>query len=198
METRAPRAEESAVIAALVMESDCGLLTALFGPETERLIAWLQARPRNPYSADHTLVLAEPGGTVVGAAVGSVAAAARRESFGTAVALLRWYGPALAARLPGLARAGRATVSLAAADYYLSHIAVIEARRGQGAGAELLRAAARRAQLLGAHRVVLDVEDANAPARAFYARMGYEQVSAVRIDLGRRGAFSFLRLARAV
>lgn len=198
METRSPLPQESAAIAALVLESDCGLLTALFGPEVHALVARLQTLPANPYSASHTLVLAEPGGTVIGAAVGAVAAAARGETLATAAALARWYGPGFVGRLPRLVRAGRATGGLAADDYYLSHIAVVAECRGRGAGRELLRAAEERARLLGARRVVLDVEEANTLARAFYARAGYQQDSAVTVDLGRHGRFVFCRLCHAL
>lgn len=198
MEIRQPLPEESAAVAALVIASDCGLLDALFGHSVERLVARLQTRPANPYSAGHTLVLVESGAAVVGAAVASVAAAARREELRTAAALAAWYGPRFLRYLPRLARAGAATASLAPDDFYLSHIAVVAERRGAGLGAELLRAAERRARLLGAHRLVLDVEEANIGARAFYERMGYEQLSDVTIDLGRHGRFSFHRLFRGL
>ena len=128
--------------------------------------------------------------------VGSLIAAARRANLRTAGQLARWYGPAVIARLPLLARAGKALDSLMSDDFYLSHIAVLPAQRGRGAGAQLLRAAEEHAHGLGAGRLVLDVEEHNAGARAFYARMGYGQASVLRIDLGRHGLFSLLRLAR--
>jgi ribosomal protein S18 acetylase RimI-like enzyme len=207
---RSPDPAEAALISELVLQSDCGMLPALFGPDVNVLLAWLLKRPGNPYCSANTLVIAEEAagpagsvrpvgpaaGQVIGAMVGSPMAAARGSNLRTAGQLARWYGPAVIARLPRLARAGGAVESLARDDFYLSHIAVLPAHRGRGAGAQLLRAAEGRASGLGARRLVLDVEEHNDGARAFYTRMGYGQESVVRIDLGRYGLFSFLRLAR--
>jgi len=198
---RSPDPAEGALISELVLQSDCGMLPALFGSNVKALLGWLLRRPGNPYSSTNTLVIAEDaagsaGSTVIGALVGSLTAAARAANLRTASQLARWYGPAVIARLPRLARAGAALQSLAPDDFYLSHIAVLPAYRGRGAGAQLLRASEDRGRGLGARRLVLDVEEHNAAARAFYARMGYGQASVVRIDLGRHGLFSFLRLAR--
>jgi ribosomal protein S18 acetylase RimI-like enzyme len=177
------------------------MLPALFGPRVQALLGWLLLRQSNPYSSSKTLVITDRlagGGAppVIGAMVGSVAATARAESLRTAGQLARWYGPAVISRLPRLARAGAAVQSLRPDDFYLSHIAVLPAHRGRGAGAALLGAAEDRARRLEGRRLVLDVEEHNTGARAFYGRMGYRQASTVRIDLGRHGTFSFLRLAR--
>ena len=208
MPTVRPAARTDAdTVPELVLQSDCGLLPALFGPRVKSLLEWLLPRPGNPYSRSNTLVIEEDvaapaglsgpaGSNVIGAMVGSLIAAARGSNLRTAGYLARWYGPAVIARLPRLARAGGAVESLARDDFYLSHIAVLPGCRGRGAGAQLLRASEDRARGLGARRLVLDVEEHNAGARAFYARMGYGQVSVVRIDLGGHGLFSFLRLAR--
>jgi ribosomal protein S18 acetylase RimI-like enzyme len=102
------------------------------------------------------------------------------------------------ARFPGLLRAGKALDDLRTNDFYLSHIAVVPELRGRGTGSLLLRASEERAKALGAGRVVLDVEEHNERARAFYARLDYQKVSLVRIDLRRMGAFTFLRLGKAL
>jgi len=200
---RSPDSSEADVIAELVLLSDCGMLPALFGPRVGSLLGWLLSRRGNPYGAEHTLVVTEaPAGgataPVIGAMVGAAAAATRAASLRTAGLLARWYGPAVIARLPRLARAGRAVEPLGADDFYLSHIAVLPAHRGRGAGAVLLRAAEDRARKDGCRRLVLDVEEHNGGARAFYARMGYGGGSALRVDLGRRGTFSFLRIWRGL
>lgn len=200
---RSPNVPEAPAVSALVLLSDCGMLPALFGPRTASLLGWLALRKGNPYSADHTLVVADtsaggPQGAVIGAAVGAPARTTREASLRTAALLARWYGPAVIARFPRLARAGSAVGSLDTRDFYLSHIAVLPAHQGRGAGAVLLRAAEDRARHAGSRRLVLDVEEHNAGARAFYARMGYREDSPVRIDLGRHGVFSFLRLSRGL
>jgi ribosomal protein S18 acetylase RimI-like enzyme len=193
---RPPAPEESRIVAELVLQSDCGLLPALFGPRVKDLVASLQASRRNPYAGGNTLVVVGDTGAVVGALVGSRADAARRSELPTAALLLRWYGPAVLGRLPRLGRAGKALADLAPDDYYLSHIAVLPAWQGRGTGRDVLRAGEERARQQGARRVVLDVEEHNDRARAFYAREGYEQASRVLIDLGKSGAFAFRRLAK--
>jgi ribosomal protein S18 acetylase RimI-like enzyme len=186
------------VIAELVLQSDCRMLCALFGPSVKRLLQHLQARPGNPYSFDNTLVIADDDGAVIGAMVGSVVAAMRKSNLRAAGSLFRWYGPSLIARLPGLLRAGKALGDQQPRDFYLSHIAVLPEHRGHGEGGVLLRASEERAKGLGAGRVVLDVDVNNVRARAFYQRLGYGQLSVVRIDLRRSGVFTLFRLGKTL
>jgi ribosomal protein S18 acetylase RimI-like enzyme len=197
---RAPVSSESEIISELILQSDCGMLPALFGPSVRSLLQHLQHRSDNPYSFTHTLVMAEEAGirSVVGAVIGSPVAATRRASLRTARHLFTWYGFALISRFPGLVRAGKALDDLRPDDFYLSHIAVLPEHRGQGKGSLLLQAAEERSKELGARRIVLDVEEHNEGARAFYIRLGYRQVSLVRVDLGRASVFTFLRLARGL
>jgi ribosomal protein S18 acetylase RimI-like enzyme len=194
---RPPTPLDSAAIAELVLQSDCGMLPALFGPEVGRLIAWLLPRRANPYSASNALVIDEQeGGRVIGAVVGSLAGAARRNDIRTALLLLGWYGPGVILRYPRLARAGAALRGLRSDDFYLSHIAVLPSHRGQGTGERLLRSVEDHARALHAGRLVLDVATDNDRARAFYARMGYTRDSLLNIELGR--TFAFDRVARSL
>jgi ribosomal protein S18 acetylase RimI-like enzyme len=195
--TRPPIPAESADVAELILQSDCGMLPALFGPSVKSLLQHLQRRPDNPYSSTNTLVIAFAD-RVAGAMVGSPVAATMKANLRTAGHLFTWYGPAVIARFPGLLRAGKALDDLRTNDFYLSHIAVLPELRGRGAGSLLLRASEERAKALGAGRVVLDVEEHNDRARAFYARLDYREVSLVRIDLRRMGAFAFLRLGKTL
>jgi ribosomal protein S18 acetylase RimI-like enzyme len=192
---RAALPQDSRLVSELILQSDCGMLPAMFGPAVGSLLSWLQERPANPYSASNILVLAEAQ-NVVRAMVGSLRVDLRRADIPTAILLLAWYGPGAIARYPRLARAGSGLRGLKDDDFYLSHIAILASRRGRGEGRELLVAAEQRARSLGARRVVLDVAMENDGARAFYAATGFRNESPVRIDLGRHGAFAFLRLAR--
>jgi len=197
---RSPVSSESEVISELILQSDCGMLPALFGPSVKSLLQHLQHRSDNPYSFNHTLVIADEAGSrsVVGAMIGSPVASTRGANLRTAGHLFTWYGPCLIARFPGLVRAGKALDDLQPEDFYLSHVAVLPEHRGRGAGSLLLRAAEERSRILGARRIVLDVEEHNERARALYARLGYRQVSLVRIDLRRMGVFTFIRLGRGL
>ncbi|MGO9310529.1 MAG: GNAT family N-acetyltransferase [Spirochaetia bacterium] len=197
---RPPDPSESGIVSELILQSDCGLLTDLFGPGVRQLLSHLQSKPSNPYSSVNTLVIADDSSppSVVGALVGSRADTARRSNLHTAALLIGWYGPGVVSRFFRLARAGRSLEGLEPDDFYLSHIAVLPALRGRGAGGELLRAGEARARQQGVRRLVLDVEENNDGARSFYARMGYRPLSVIRIDPGRRRTFSFLRLSKGL
>jgi ribosomal protein S18 acetylase RimI-like enzyme len=200
MGIRPPAASESAIVSELILQSDCGLLMALFGATVRSLLCHLQSKTLNPYSTESILVISDDSSedTVIGALVGSRADAARRWSLHTASLLLGWYGPPVVARFPRLMRAGATLQSLQPTDFYLSHIAVLPEHRGRGAGAKLLGAEEENARHQGALQLVLDVEEHNTRARSFYARLDYCASSVIRIDLGRRGAFSFLRLCKGL
>jgi GNAT superfamily N-acetyltransferase len=58
-------------------------------------------------------------------------------------------------------------------DCLLEDLFVAERARGAGFGAALVEAALKRARERGARRVELDVNEANAPALALYARFGF-------------------------
>jgi ribosomal protein S18 acetylase RimI-like enzyme len=198
---RSPAPTESGIVSELVLQSDCGMLSALFGRNVQTLLRHLQAEQANPYSSGNTLVIAKEApspAAVVGALVGSLARAGRRTNLHTAALLFRWSGLGVLARLPGLARAGKALEGLKPDDFYLSHIAVLPEYRGHGVGRELLLAGEEHARKRGAHRVVLDVEEHNEGARAFYARLDYRTASVIRVNLGRRGVFSFLRVVKGL
>jgi ribosomal protein S18 acetylase RimI-like enzyme len=209
---RPPVPSESEVISELILQSDCGMLPALFGPSVKSLLQHLQRRSDNPYSSVNALVITEEAGgsssagsgskagsgSVAGAMVGSPVSATRRANLRTAGHLFTWYGLALISRFPGLLRAGKALDDLRQDDFYLSHIAVLPGLRGRGTGSLLLRAAEDRAKYFGSRRIVLDVEEHNERARAFYARLDYRELSLVRIDLRRMGVFTLLRLGKGL
>jgi ribosomal protein S18 acetylase RimI-like enzyme len=171
------------------------MLPALFGDNVKALLSHLQTAPSNPYSSENTLVIFDEtrSPAVVGALVGSLARVTRRTNLHTAALLFGWYGSGVVARFPRLARAGKALDGLEPDDFYLSHIAILPEHRGRGIGRELFFAGEEHARQQGAHRLVLDVEEHNEGARSFYARLGYRPASVIRINLGRRGVFSFLR-----
>jgi ribosomal protein S18 acetylase RimI-like enzyme len=197
---RPPVSSDRDVISELILQSDCGTLPALFGPSVTSLLVHLQNRSDNPYSFTNTLVIADAARSpsVVGAMIGSLVVAIRRANLRTAGHLFTWYGPGFMTRIPRLLRAGKALDDLLPDDFYLSHIAVLPEQRGRGAGSQLMHAAEERAKRLGARRIALDVEEHNERAGALYTRLGYRQVSIVRIDLGRRGLFTFLRMHKGL
>jgi GNAT superfamily N-acetyltransferase len=64
-------------------------------------------------------------------------------------------------------------VWLDALDCCLEDLFVEDAARGHGLGEGLVKAALERARERGCGRVELDVNDANAPAKALYERLGF-------------------------
>ncbi len=58
----------------------------------------------------------------------------------------------------------------------LLRVVVAPERRGQGIGRKLLIASILMAQAAGAVRILLEVEEDNAPARSVYARLGFTPI----------------------
>lgn len=62
-------------------------------------------------------------------------------------------------------------------DAELFRIAVKPPRRNQGIGTDLIRAGVCWAVSQGARRLLLEVSEANRPARALYERLGFRQIA---------------------
>lgn len=84
--------------------------------------------------------------------------------------------------LPGGPVVGYAIGWVAADEAELADLAVVEARRGEGIGTELVRAFGTEAGVRGARRLYLEVRVSNTAALRFYRRLGFERV-------GRRPAY---------
>ena len=69
----------------------------------------------------------------------------------------------------------RFSVWTAADDCWLEDLFVAEGARGSGLGRAMVEAVLQRAQARGCRRVELDVDDANAPARALYDALGFRE-----------------------
>ncbi|MCL5777692.1 GNAT family N-acetyltransferase [Limibaculum sp. FT325] len=76
-----------------------------------------------------------------------------------------------------LAPGGCALIRVAADEAELLTIAVRPEGRGRGLGARLLAEALAAARVAGAARMILEVADGNAPARALYARGGFAVIA---------------------
>ncbi|MDD4857841.1 MAG: ribosomal protein S18-alanine N-acetyltransferase [Candidatus Krumholzibacteria bacterium] len=61
-------------------------------------------------------------------------------------------------------------------EIHLLSIAVAPSRRRRGLGTEILREAIARGVARGAVRVILEVREGNAPARAFYEKHGFVEI----------------------
>lgn len=76
---------------------------------------------------------------------------------------------------PGDGVLGYAVLWRAGEEAELGNIAVHEAARGRGVGAELLRAITAEAEGMGAKAVYLEVRASNARARRLYEREGFRE-----------------------
>lgn len=190
---RTARPDDGAVLADLILLSDSGLIPALFpgGPRT--ILTYLASHPRNPFSYEHAVVV-ELRGKVVAAAIGSMLWRMNRERRSTALLVARCYGLRLSERLIPLARAGAATNGLSDDDFYLNNIAVSPSAQGHGHGTRLIRYLEPQLRAMGARRVFLDVDPANAQAALFYASLGYREERTVTIVIDRHHCFEYRRL----
>lgn len=117
----------------------------------------------------------EPGPLAAAPALGEALADLHAEAFDTP-----WTASAFNELLaqPGVlleAEAGGFVLARVAADEAeILTLAVRRATRRSGIALRLMEAAARRAATLGARRLLLEVAEDNAPARALYARLGFE------------------------
>jgi len=92
----------------------------------------------------------------------------------------------------GAASAGLALMRVAGGEAEILDLGVVPSMRRRGIGAALLASALATARGHGAARLILEVAEDNAPARALYARAGlapvgrrrgyYRRAGAVRVD----------------
>ncbi|GGF42387.1 N-acetyltransferase [Marmoricola endophyticus] len=89
-----------------------------------------------------------------------------------------WSRESVVAALPDLLVGGGGYVVLTVAGDVadLQRIAVPTGVRRAGAGRALLAAAVERADAAGAERVLVEVSEANAAGRAFYAANGFSEI----------------------
>jgi len=75
---------------------------------------------------------------------------------------------------------GYAAAWIAYDEIHLLSIAVVPATRRCGFGAEILREVVERGRMRGAERVILEVREGNAAARAFYGKHGFVTIGVRR------------------
>lgn len=158
-------------------EAAGGLFKAMLGRRSQTILAAVVAEPGHQFSYQHVTLAAEgrePRGFCAGWPAGTPSAdAALMRTAGwrvarlAAVALFAW---------PVLAAMGRH----APGEWYLQALAVTPPARGAGVGRRLVADALGRAAKAGCASLALDVDVANAGARALYERLGLRVVSTSR------------------
>ncbi|MGE5574285.1 MAG: GNAT family N-acetyltransferase [Bacillota bacterium] len=133
-------------------------------------------RDANRFSYQFATV-AEVGDRVVGLLLGYESRWIRRLNFNMALQAPFVYGLRWAVRLA--LHSGSLVFAIprpGPGEFYIEHVAVLPAWRGQGIGTQLIAAAEAQAASIGLARCSLDVEMSNTDARRLYERLGYRHV----------------------
>lgn len=180
----------------LVLLSGPLLLPALFGPETEDILAALFLDKRNLFSYEFTRV-AVVGGKSAGILLGCTGRQKNRVALHTGRLLLQHSGNRWPSTLWNLIKAEMLLTSPRETDFYVTSIAVYPEFRGRGIATALLLDAEKRALDSDCRRLVLDVETENLPALNLYRKRGFRE--ARRSSAKIRGTeFIFLSMVKAV
>lgn len=180
----------------LVLLSGPSFLPALFGPETEDLLAALFLDKRNLFSYEFTRVAVAEGKTA-GMLLGCTGHQKNKVALHTGRLLLQRSGNRWLSTLWNLIRAEMLLTSPRETDFYVTSIAVYPEFRGRGIATALLLDAEKRALGVECRRLVLDVETENLPALNLYRKLGFTEAgqSSARI---RGTEFSFLSMTKAL
>jgi len=81
-------------------------------------------------------------------------------------------------------------------EYYISNIAIYPQYRGMGVGKRLILEAEQEAKMVGAERIILDVEKENISAINFYKKLGYKMIKEVSISLQKDKILHFNRMTK--
>lgn len=180
---RAARLGDADFLAWGLNEAAGGLFVTMLGKRAPAILSSVVAQPGHEFSFEHA-VIAMKAGSPVGFCQGM--------PYGTPSgtdALMRVAG-IRSIRAAAVAMLGRPVFSAlerhSPGEWYLQAIAVTSQARGSGVGQVLFADAFRRAAAAGCHTLTLDVDAANARARALYERLGlhveYSSGKAVLLD----------------
>jgi len=85
---------------------------------------------------------------------------------------------------------------LKSGEYYISNIAVYPNYRGMGVGKRMMFESEHEAKMVGAERIVLDVEKDNIKAVTVYKKMGCEVIKEFSIPLWKDKILHFYRMIK--
>jgi ribosomal protein S18 acetylase RimI-like enzyme len=145
--------------------------------------------------------VAEFGGRVVAAGAGFDGRTVLRFTIASALLILRFYGPI---RAWGVMVRGLRTETIIqpprAQEYYLCHVGVREALRGQGIGARFMRHLLEGLDTDRHRSATLDVAVTNPRAQLLYERLGFvvEGLRASRLQNSRGRVVDHYRMSRPV
>jgi len=169
----------------------------LFGYKIKAVLQDLFGYRSNLFSFEH-VCFAEVNGEKAGMILGYDWKTKRRENLKTGFLLFKKIGISILGKFLLLMRFNVTVGRMYNGEYYISNIAVYSQYRGKGIGKKLIFEAEQKAKIIGAKRVVLDVEKENISAVNFYRKLGYKVIKEFSISLKRDRILHFFRMVREI
>lgn len=180
-----------------LMLTSTPFLPILFGKEIKMVLRDLFQCHFNLFSFEH-VYFAEVGGEKAGMILGYDWRVKKREGLRTGYLLFKRTGIGILSKFLRLLKLNAIVGRVSRSEYYLSNVATYPQYRGMGVGRRLMLEAEKEAKLVGAERIVLDVEKENVRAMNFYKKLGYRAIEEFSIPLQRDKILHFNRMAKKV
>jgi len=167
----------------------------LFGSGVNVALKDLFKRPSNLFSHQHVQI-AEVAGSVAGMSLGYDWIVKSRENLRTGVLFSKNFGISMVFRIKDLLKFNATVGKFDIGEYYISNIATYPEFRGRGVGGSLIGNLERGAKILGAQKIVLDVEKENTGAINFYLHLRFYVVKKIIIPIDGDRILEFLRMSK--
>jgi len=122
----------------------------------------------------------------------------KRENLRTGFLLFKNIGVGILGKFLLLIKFNTTAGRVCNGEYYVSNIATYPQYRGLGVGKRLILEAEQDAKIVGAERIVLEVEKENINAINFYIKLGYKIIKEFSISLQRDKILHFIRMTKEV
>jgi len=169
----------------------------LFGNRIETVLQELFHCRANLFSLEH-VHFAEIDGERAGMILAYDWRVKNRENLRTGFLLFEKIGINILSKFLTLIKFNSSVGRLGDGDYYISNVATYSQYRGRGVGKRLIFKAEQEAKIVGAERIVLDVEKENISAINFYKKLGYNMIKEFSIVLQRNKILYFIRMTKQI
>uniref|UniRef100_A0A7C4U6Z7 GNAT family N-acetyltransferase n=1 Tax=candidate division WOR-3 bacterium TaxID=2052148 RepID=A0A7C4U6Z7_UNCW3 len=169
----------------------------LFGDKIKTVLQDLFHYHFNLFSFEH-VYFAEVDGEKAGMILGYDWQVKKREDLRTGFLLFKKIGVSILCKFSTLMKFNATVGSVCDGEYYISNIATYPQHRGLGVGKRLILEAEQEAKVVGAERILLDVEKENISAIDFYKKLGYKTIKEFSIPLQRNKILHFNRMTKEV
>ncbi|MFN3551345.1 MAG: GNAT family N-acetyltransferase [Endomicrobiia bacterium] len=172
-------------------------LPILFSERIKDILQELFCYRSNLFSFEHVL-FADIYGEKAGMILGYNWQTKTRESLRIGFFLFKKIGFSILRKLSLLIKFNSTVGKLNNGEYYISNIATYPEFRGFGVGKRLMFETEHKAKMVGAEKIVLDVEKDNIGAITFYKKLGYETLKEFSISLQKNKILYFNRMTKEV